>query len=167
MASVREDLLKKPFRWDDGIIKFAISWAYEYNPTIVEIGNADTLVAAFNVYPCNAWCSVSHTNECIVVVRSLNQGITWSPWFCIHSSSYNVLEAAIWEEDYRKIVTIAYTSDYYAPDYDIGAFTFHFSNPSLNYSRWVDISTTSTLTPYVKTRMRGAMGISLLLHGRG
>jgi len=39
-------------------------------------------------------------------------------------------------------VTVAY-------NYDVGAFTFHFSNPSLNYSRWVDISTTSTATPYV------------------
>ncbi|MFZ8825891.1 MAG: hypothetical protein ACO2OT_03500 [Candidatus Caldipriscus sp.] len=39
-------------------------------------------------------------------------------------------------------MTVAY-------NYDVGAFTFHFSNPSLNYSRWVDISTTSTATPYV------------------
>lgn len=65
MAPVREDLLKKPFRWDDGIITpldgngwsnvpVAITGAYEYNPTIVEIGNADTLVAAFNVRPCSA-----------------------------------------------------------------------------------------------------------------
>gem|GEM_PF-6003541 len=59
------------------------------------------------------------------------------------------MELAIGEEDYRKIVTVAYTSDYYYPDYDVGAYTFHFSNPSLNYSRWVDISLTSTLTPYV------------------
>jgi hypothetical protein len=160
IAPPKEDLLKKPFRWDDGIITpfdgngwsnvpVATSVAYEYNPTIVEIGNADTLVAAFNVYPCNAWCSVSHTNECIVVARSLDQGNTWNLWFCIHNPNYNVGEAAIGEEDYRKIVTVAFTSDYYWPDYDVGAFTFHFSNPSLNYSTWVDVSTTSTVTPYV------------------
>jgi hypothetical protein len=161
MAPVREDLLKKPFRWDDGIITpldgigwsnvpVAITGAYEYSPSIVEIGNADTLVAAFNVYPCSAWCTGgSSSKECIVVARSLNQGNTWIPWFCIHNPSYNVMEAAIGAEDYRKIVTVAYSHDNYAPDYDIGAFTFHFSNPSLNYSRWVDISTTPTLTPYV------------------
>jgi hypothetical protein len=96
-----------------------------------------------------------------VVARSLNQGNIWNFWFCIHNPNYNVGEAAIGEEDYRKIVTVAYTSDYYWPDYDVGAFTFHFSNPSLNYSRWVDISTTSTVTPYVKTRMRGAMDINV------
>jgi len=108
MAPVREDLLKKPFRWDDGIITpfdgngwsnvpVAITVANEYNPTIVEIGNADTLVAAFNVIPCNVWCSVSHTRECIVVARSLNQGNKWSPWFCIQSPDYNVGKTAIGE----------------------------------------------------------------------
>ena len=102
-----------------------------------------------------------------MVARSLNQGNTWNPWFCIHNTSYNVMEAAIGAEDYRKIVTVAYSHDYYAPDYDIGAFTFHFSNPSLNYSRWVDISLILTVTPYVKTRMRGAMDINVFLHGRG
>ncbi len=161
IAQPREDITRKPFRWDDGIIRpldgtnwtsipVAISGAYEYNPTIVEIGSADTLIAAFNVSSCNVWCSVSHTNECVVVARSINQGNTWNLWFCIHSPSYNVGEVAIGEEDYRKIVTVAYTSDFYYPDYDIGAFTFHVLNPfSLSYSTWVDVSTVSTVTPYV------------------
>ena len=159
-APPREDLSRKPFKWDDGIIRpldgtnwsniaVATSGAYEYNPTIVEVGSADTLIAAFNVYPCNAWCSVSHTNECVVVARSVDQGNTWNLWFCLQSPDFNVGEVAIGEEDYRKIITVAYTSDYWFPDYDVGAYTFHISNPSLAYSTWVDITTTSTLTPYV------------------
>lgn len=161
IAPPREEVMRKPFKWDDGIINpldgmnwqnigVATSTAYEYNPTIVEVGSADTLVAAFNVMPCNAWCAVSHTRECAVVARSVNQGNTWNLWFCVHSPSYNVGEVAIGEEDYRKILVLAYTSDYYFPDYDVGAFVFHVSDPfTRSFSVWVDITTVSTITPYV------------------
>lgn len=161
IAPPRQDVMKKPFKWDDGIITpldgtnwsniaVATSTAYEYNPTIVEVGSADTLVAAFNVSNCSVWCSVSHTNECAVVARSIDQGNTWNLWFCVQSPSYNVGEVAIGEEDYRKILVLAYTSDYYFPDYDVGAFVFHASNPfSYRFSVWVDNTTVSTITPYV------------------
>ncbi len=161
IAPPNPNALKKPFKWNDGIITpldgtnwsniaVAASGAYEYNPTIVEVGSADTLVAAFSVYPCNTWCAVTHTNECVVVARSIDQGNSWNLWFCIQNSSYNVGEPAIGEEDYRKILTVAYTSDFYYPDYDVGAFTFHVSNPfTFNTSTWVDVSADITITPYV------------------
>lgn len=126
----------------------AATGAYEYNPTIVQVGNEDTLISAVNVVPCNTWCAVSHTNECAVVFRSVNAGQSWSPMFCVHSPSYNVGEVAIGADPYRRLFILAYTSDYYYPDYDIGQLTFD-KNGTVIYSTWVDISTTSTLTPYV------------------
>lgn len=161
IAPPREDIMRKPFKWDDGIITpldgsnwsniaVATSTAYEYNPTIVEVGSADTLVAAFNVSDCSAWCAVTHTNECAVVAKSEDQGNTWNLWFCVQSPSYNVGEVAIGEEDYRKILVLAYTSDYWFPDYDIGAYVFHISDPFTNgFAVWVDQTGVSTVTPYV------------------
>jgi len=129
----------------------AASGVYEYNPTIVQVGNEDTLISAVNVSQCNVWCATSWTGECAVLFRSVNAGQSWSPLICVVPPSgtpYNVGEVALGADPYRRLFVLAYTSDYYAPDYDIGQITF-YANGTVVYSTWVDNSTVSTLTPYV------------------
>ncbi|MCS7244720.1 MAG: T9SS type A sorting domain-containing protein [candidate division WOR-3 bacterium] len=132
---------------------FAIanSVANEYNPTIVQVGREDTLIAGLSVRPCNNWCLTNFTGECILISRSVNAGQTWNPLLCIvppSNNPYNVGEVAIGADPYRRLFVVAYTSDYYYPDYDIGQITFR-ANGTVVYNTWVDISTVSTLTPYV------------------
>ncbi len=159
-APPREDLLRKEIPKDsfkildgNGWNTFAIAASsdYEYNPTIVQVGNEDTLIAGLNVLRCNTWCSTTLTNECIVLFRSVNAGQTWSPLICIvppSTTPYNVGEVAVGADPYRRLFVVAYTSDYYWPDYDIGQLTFD-KNGTVYYSTWVDNSLTSTVTPYV------------------
>ncbi|MEO0202627.1 MAG: T9SS type A sorting domain-containing protein [candidate division WOR-3 bacterium] len=155
-AIINKEFKKDEFRILDGnnwnTFAIAQSSIYEYNPTIVQVGNEDTLIAGINVSQCNSWCATNSTKECIVVFRSVNAGQSWSPMFCIvppaPPNDYNVGEVAIGADPYRRLFVVAYTSDYYYPDYDIGQLTFD-KNGNVIYNTWVDISTTSTLTPYV------------------
>jgi hypothetical protein len=142
----------------------AASGAYEYNPTIVQVGNEDTLISAVNVVPCNAWCATSWTGECAVVFRSVNAGQSWSVLTCVvppSATPYNVGEVAVGADPYRRLFILAYTSDYNAPNYDIGQLTFD-RNGNVIYSGWVDNSPTSTVTPYVNAEYNwgqiGCMG---------
>ncbi|MEO0144671.1 MAG: T9SS type A sorting domain-containing protein [candidate division WOR-3 bacterium] len=170
-AKAAPPIINKEFKKDEfkildgnGWSTFAIaqSTASEYSPTIVQVGNEDTLIAGLNVYTCNTWCSTTSTKECIVVFRSVNAGQTWSPMFCIvppaPPNDYNVGEVAIGADPYRRLFVVAYTSDYYYPNYDIGQLTFD-KNGNVIYSTWVDTSTTSTITPYVNAEFNwGASG---------
>ncbi len=159
VPSVR--VVKKPFSWEGGYTLLdgtnwntsavAASTSMEYNPTVVAVGGADTLVFAFNVNNCNAWCSGTTTNECVVVGHSYDMGQTMILDLCIYNTSANLGEVAIGADPYRRTFTVAWTDDYYAPDYDIFAWTFHVNNPNLNNNGpiVVDFSTVSTVTPYV------------------
>jgi len=154
---------KKPFSWDGGYTLLdgtnwttsfvAASTSREYNPTVVAVGGADTLVFAFNVDNCNAWCPGTTTNECVVVGHSYDRGQTMNLDLCLYNTSANLGEVAIGADPYRKTFTVAWTDDYWYPDYDIYAWTFHINNPNINNNGpiTVDYSTVSTVTPYVNS----------------
>ena len=154
---------KKPFSWDGGYSLLdgtnwttsavAYSTAMEYNPTVVAVGGADTLVFAFNVSDCSAWCSGTTTNECLVIGHSYDRGQTMNLDLCIYNTSANLGEVSIGADPYRRTFTVAWTDDYYYPDYDIYAWTFYIEDPSTNNTgpTVVDVSTVATVTPYVNS----------------
>ncbi len=62
----------------------------EYNPTIVQMGNEDTLFAGLNVYPCSVLGSGFPNYECILIARSDDAGKTWTGWIIIYLNSGNL-----------------------------------------------------------------------------
>ncbi len=138
VARINETSARKPFAWDDGVVLLdgtnwnttavAASTAYEYNPTVVAVGGADTLVFAFNVSDCNSWCPGTTTNECVVVGHSYDRGQTMNLDLCLYSSSTGLGEAAIGADPYRKVVYVAYSYVSSLGDYDIGVYRAHISD---------------------------------------
>ena len=174
LAPVDAQIAKKPFSWEDGIslldgnqwMSYGVAYtgSYEFNPRVVAVGGADTLVFAFNVNNCNSWCSGTTSNACVVVGHSYNRGLTMSLDFCIYNRSANFWEVAIGADPYRRTFTVAWTDDYYYPDIDIWAWTFYIRNP-LSYNigpNTVDFSGDRTITPYINSEFNwgrpGCMG---------
>ncbi len=151
----------KPFHWDDGVVLLdgtnwntsavAATGYAEYSPTVVAVGSSDTLVFAFEVENCNAWCSGTIDSTCVIVGTSYDMGQTMTPQLCIYNPSTDLTEPAIAADPYRKIVYVAFS--YIHPiwgDYDIDVYVGHLSALGTNYFfRTVANSFANELTPYV------------------
>jgi len=147
--------------------------AYENNPTIVQIGNEDTLFAGLNVYPCSALGSGLPNYECILIARSNNAGQSWVGWIIIYLSSGNLGEVAIGADPYRRFLIVAYRRDDYGcwlgPRSAIAGWTFYDKNNYSNNSgeKWILTPNPITCspnfaTPYVNSEFNwgtsGCMG---------
>jgi hypothetical protein len=134
---------------------FAISatGAYEYNPTIVQIGNEDTLFAGLNVYPCSALGSGLPNYECILIARSDNAGQSWVGWIIIYLSTGDLSEVAIGADPYRRFLIVAYRRDDYGcwlgNRSAIAGWTFYDKNNYSNNSgeKWILTPNPITCSP--------------------
>jgi len=160
VAVVKRNIAKKPFSWDDGIIRpldgeewqthsVAYSVISERSPTVVAVGGSDTLIFAFEVSNCSYWCSGTTSNSCIIVGHSYNKGFTMNLDICIYRSSVGLKEPAIGADPYRRQIIVAYSYPYSSYDYDIEAYIFHISNFPLGFFRTIAASGDMELTPYV------------------
>ncbi len=122
----------------------------ENKPSVVQVGETDTLFAAFEVSDCSSVCSVSHTNSCIAVKYSYDQGATWNPAFCIESASGNIKHPSITADNYRRIITVVYSYEKTPTDNDIGGFTFWAGDFTKSLSYWIDTSGDNTISPSAK-----------------
>ena len=122
----------------------------ERKPTIVQVGEADTLFAALEVENCSAVCPVSHSNSCILVKYSYDQGASWNPAFCIESPLGNVKSPGITSDNFRRVIGVVYSFEKSPTDNDIGLYMFHAGDFTKNRSVWVDTTSTNTISPSAK-----------------
>ncbi|MEO0223906.1 MAG: T9SS type A sorting domain-containing protein [candidate division WOR-3 bacterium] len=147
----------------------------EYNPTIVQMGNEDTLFAGLNVYPCSVLGSGFPNYECILIARSDDAGKTWTGWIIIYLNSGNLGEVAIGADPYRRFLIVTYRRDDYGcwlgNRSAIAGWVFYDKN---NYTinsgeKWILTPSSFTCspnyaTPYVNTEFNwgrsGCMGLT-------
>jgi len=158
VAPVAKSLAHKPFQWNDFSLLDGNNWTtfgigitgtYEYNPTVVAVGGADTLVFAFEAYDCSYWCPTSTNNSCIIVGHSYNGGQSMTPDICIYNTARNLGEPAVGADPYRKIILVAYSYPSFWGDYDIDVYVAHISDLLGGFFRSVATSFRDELTPYV------------------
>ncbi len=144
------------FRLLDGVrwitSDLATSPSNEGDPSIVQVGDNDTLFAAVSVEDCSAYGG-STTHGCVVVFKTADAGLSWGVWAVVENPSVELTEPSLGVDPYRRAVVLAYMRK----DGTCGSFTglrrpaalvfWNYNDPTDNSGERILDSPSSSCSP--------------------